>query len=408
MSADPSAHALDDIKEKLRRCEFFRRAPSDFISDLARQVDVVKPEAGAQIVGKGEAGDTMFMITKGDVEVVDGNVVLRRLTAGDVFGELSALVQELRTASVRAATDCVLYRLDRNTLYGTLHAHVDAYPSVIEGLCYRGRDMAHYAGAQAVKVELFEQELAIGRQIQSGFLPEKLPQLTGWDLSAHFQSAREVAGDFYDVFQLQDLDRVALLVGDVCGKGVGAALFMTLFRSLLRSALVAPPPTLAPVARDSDQILLQSVVSTNNYIARTHAKSSMFASVFLALVDTNTGELSYVNGGHEPPLLVGGTEGERALDITGPALGLFENAKYAVEKTRMSPGEVMFVYTDGVSEAMDASKHQFGEARIKGVLEQHHDSASAVINSMADAITKFTRFTPQHDDITMLALKRDR
>ena len=207
MSAEASVQALDDIKDKLRCCEFFRRSPSEFIGELARQVDVVELEAGAQIVGKGEAGDTMFMISKGDVEVVDGNVVLRRLTAGDVFGELSALVKELRTASVRAATDCILYRLDQKTLYETLGAHVNAYPSVIEGLCYRGRDMAHYAGAQAVKVELFEQELAIGRKIQSGFLPQKLPQLAGWDLSAHFQSAREVAGDFYDVFQLRDLGR---------------------------------------------------------------------------------------------------------------------------------------------------------------------------------------------------------
>lgn len=389
---------LEDIKAKLRGCGFFWRAPEGFISALATAVTVVPYTAGKEVFCKGEPGDAMYIVAEGKVEVHDGEAVMCTLAAGDVFGELGALVGEARTAAVRTTTECVLYHLCKEDLYNTLDAHGGAYRSVIAGMCHRGRGMAEDARDQLIKVRVFQHELDIGRQIQVGFLPESLPQLPGWDIASHFQAAREVAGDFYDVFPLESLGQVALLIGDVCGKGVGAALFMTLFRSLLRANL------LSPTDKAPGDLLAQSVTTTNTYIATTHSKSSMFASVFAALVDPVSGKVLYVNGGHEPPIVATGDE-VRRLDITGPALGLFKEARYEVRSDRLAPADLLLTYTDGVPEAMDPAKNQFGEERLLKLLPGISDATGA-INQVISAINSFTGDAEQHDDITMLALQR--
>src|SRR6185295_3398345 len=141
-----------------------------------------------------------------------------------------------------------------------------------------------------------ERELEIGREIQRSFLPEELPRAEGWEIAARFRPARQVAGDFYDAFALPSSGRIGLVVADVCDKGVGAALFMALFRSLVRA-------TATGMAWEADAAagLLRVVRLTNDYIARTHGRSNMFATLFFGVLDPATGDLAYVNGGHEAP-----------------------------------------------------------------------------------------------------------
>ena len=147
-------------------------------------------------------------------------------------------------------------------------------------------------------------ELKIGRAIQSGFLPTKTPEIEGWKISPYFQSAREVSGDFYDTFTIDGHSRVGLIVADVCDKGVGAALFMTLFRSLLRSTAKIhefSEGTDDPESRKTEspeQLLKRCVQFTNNYIATTHGHTSMFATLFFGLLEPETGHLYYINAGH--------------------------------------------------------------------------------------------------------------
>ncbi len=391
---------LKDVEAKLRGCGFFWRAPEEFISVLANVVRVMPYPAGKEVFCKGEPGDTMYIVAEGKVEVHDGEAVMCALGAGEVFGELGALIGEARTASVRTKTECVLYHLCKDDLYETLDAHGEAYRSVIAGMCHRGRGMAADARDQLIKVRVFQHELDIGREIQAGFLPESLPQLQGWNIASHFQAAREVAGDFYDVFPLESTGHVALLIGDVCGKGVGAALFMTLFRSLLRANL------LSSADKHPEDLLAQSVTATNTYIATTHGKSSMFASVFAALVEPVSGRVLYVNGGHEPPIVATGAD-VRRLDITGPALGLFKEARYEVRSDQLAPADLLFTYTDGVPEAMDPGKNQFGEERLLKLLPGLPDAAGAIAQVMS-ALSDFAGNAEQHDDITMLALQRVR
>jgi len=145
-----------------------------------------------------------------------------------------------------------------------------------------------------------ERELEIGREIQTGFLPEKLPAVEGWELAASLMSAREVAGDFYDAFELPD-GNLGLVIADVCDKGVGAALFMTLFRSLIRITSNqeyfehAEKGSLSP---STAQRLRRAISLTNNYIAETHQESGMFATLFFGSLDPRDGRLTYINGGH--------------------------------------------------------------------------------------------------------------
>jgi len=142
-----------------------------------------------------------------------------------------------------------------------------------------------------------ERDLEIGRQIQAGFFPTSLPNPNGWELEAHFQAARHVAGDFYDVFELPDSNRIALVIADVCDKGVGAALFMALFRSLIRvlsgSSDSAQPEGEQGSGSHPDETLLRTIRSINTYIARTHERESMFATIFFGILNPHTGDIHY-------------------------------------------------------------------------------------------------------------------
>jgi phosphoserine phosphatase RsbU/P len=246
-----------------------------------------------------------------------------------------------------------------------------------------------------------ERELEIGREIQLGFLPDTLPTAEGWELRAHFRPARQVAGDFYDAFSLPN-GRVALVLADVCGKGVGAALFMALFRSLLR-ALAATEFAAAASVRDG---LCATVQGTNDYIARTHGRANMFATAFVAVLDPATGVLDYVNAGHEPPAIIG-SDGVRArLQPTGPALGLMPELPFGVQSERLESGETLFAYTDGVVDARDPDDGPFGEERLMALLHSDATAADGLLERIDAALSAHITTAPQFDDVAMLATRR--
>ena len=247
-----------------------------------------------------------------------------------------------------------------------------------------------------------ERELEIGREIQLGFLPDTLPSPAGWELRAHFRPARQVAGDFYDAFLLDD-GRVVLVLADVCGKGVGAALFMALFRSLLR-ALAGPEFSSAATTRDG---LLMTVQGTNDYIARTHGRANMFATAFVAVLDPTSGVLEYVNAGHEPPAVLGVGGVLRArLAPTGPALGLMPDLEFGVCTQQLAPGETLFAFTDGVTDARDPRDDAFGEERLMALLQAEGMPAAALLERVDAALSGYIATALQFDDVAMLATRR--
>jgi len=256
--------------------------------------------------------------------------------------------------------------------------------------------------AEQLHAKSLERELEIGREIQLGFLPDTLPTADGWELRAHFRPARQVAGDFYDAFPLPG-GRVVLVLADVCGKGVGAALFMALFRSLLR-ALSEPEFAAAATVRDG---LLATVQGTNDYIARTHGRANMFATAFVAVLDPATGALEYVNAGHEPPAIIAAGGALRArLQPSGPALGLMPDLEFGVASERLAVGETLFAYTDGVVDARDPADEPFGEDRLMALLHSDAPAAATLLERIDAALSAHITTAAQFDDVAMLAARR--
>ncbi|MBI1876723.1 MAG: serine/threonine-protein phosphatase [Chloroflexi bacterium] len=204
------------------------------------------------------------------------------------------------------------------------------------------------------------------------------------------------------------------MMGDVCGKGVGAALFMTLFRIRIRASAnvthftdSVPPPAAAESALVDDEATLKSTITlTNNYVARTHRRASMFASLFLGLLNPATGSLLYVNGGHEAPLILGPAGVKTYLEPTGPVVGIFPNMEFKIQQAQLDPGDILLAFTDGVTDALNPAGEMFTRERLAGLLEQPFLSASALLQQIETDLRAHVAGADQFDDITIMAVGR--
>ena len=270
---------------------------------------------------------------------------------------------------------------------------------------------------------ILKDELEKGRQIQKNFIPGRPPHIPGWEISAYFKEARQLSGDFYDIFQLPS-GSIGFVVADVCDKGVGAALFMALFRSLIRvfsdyadleavtdqctpgtcgritSISETSPRTLPPNA-------LRAVELTNDYVAINHGELVMFATLCFGFLDPKTGSLSYINAGHEPLIVIHPSGGVKAqLKPTGPAIGIDANVRYGFEQVVLEHGDILLGYTDGVPDAIDSEGRFYSVENLIALLEDPVSSADSLIDRIVTAIDAHIKKAEQHDDITMLAIGR--
>ncbi|MGD9875325.1 SpoIIE family protein phosphatase [Desulfococcus sp.] len=255
-----------------------------------------------------------------------------------------------------------------------------------------------------------EHELDIGRRIQAGFFPTILPEVGGWEIAAHFHAARHVSGDFYDAFCFEDPRYMGVVIADVCDKGVGAALYMAIFRSLVRilsrASGVDCGAARGPENFDPSRVLAKTIRSVNEYIAVTHEKDAMFATLFFGILDTETGELFYINGGHEPPLIVSGLGIKARLAPTGAAVGAFREASFTVLRVRIGPGETLLAYTDGVTEACNPAGRLFTRERLVRRAGAFCAAPHHLIDEIRMEIESFTSADGLRDDVTLLALGR--
>jgi phosphoserine phosphatase RsbU/P len=243
--------------------------------------------------------------------------------------------------------------------------------------------------------ERIESELKIAREIQMSMVPKTFPPFPNrpeFDLYATLIPAREVGGDFYDFLFIDD-NHLCFAIGDVSGKGIPAALFMAVTRTLFRttaSKVSAPDKILS---------LLNVEMCRNN-------DTCMFVTVFCAVLDTRTGEIEYSNGGHNLPYLISHGEISRLKNTGGMLLGFRDNVTYRAEKLVIREGDGLVLYTDGVTEAMDERGNQFSEKRLAEFLQQANgSSATELIRGAVDQVRRHSGSAPQSDDITALALK---
>ena len=287
-------------------------------------------------------------------------------------------------------------------------------------------------------------EMEQGRRMQANFLPERLPQKAGWAFEAFIKPARQVSGDFYDLFELQG-NQVGIVIADVCDKGVGAALFMALFRSLIRvfsgqtaleglklpgenardgqgdfslvtEGLKQPEDRELPgrsgmpgrpyIPDDVQAGALEAVRLTNKYIVQNHGDLGMFATLFFGVLCPQTGRLDYINGGHDPLFVMGSAGTEKRLAPTGPAVGVIADASFGIEQIVLDPGHILFGYTDGVIDARSPSDRLFGRERLDALLAEPVDSAKDLIERVRSCLSAYLENAAQEDDITLVAVER--
>ena len=242
--------------------------------------------------------------------------------------------------------------------------------------------------------ERVEQDLRVARRIQHALLPRNLPELEGWGIAHHYRPAREVGGDFYDFLNLND-GRVGLVIGDVSGKGIPAALVMACTQSVLRAVAQRAGITPGQALEEANEVLF------------TYLPPNMFVTCFYAIFDPTEGRLRYANAGHNLPCCW--HEGiATELRARGMPLGLMPGMGYEEKERTLAPGDGMLLYSDGLVEAHDPQREMFGTPRMERFVGAHPGGAT-LIDSLLAELEKFTgEDWEQEDDITLLTLQRFR
>jgi sigma-B regulation protein RsbU (phosphoserine phosphatase) len=246
----------------------------------------------------------------------------------------------------------------------------------------------------AVEKGRMERELQMARDVQASMLPSHLPQVDGWDFAARWRPAREVAGDFYD-FVTCEGGQISLVIADVADKGMPAALFMSLSRAIVRASIVSAATPAEGIGRA-------------NRLICADAANGMFVTLFCAFIDPASGELTYVNAGHNPPLL-SRAEGDGLAELrrTGLPLGIEADAPYEQRQLRLTPGDLLLLYTDGVTDATGPDLEPFGMERLRAVLLGHrYEPAADLVSALEGSIDAFTGAAAQYDDIATIVVKR--
>ena len=243
---------------------------------------------------------------------------------------------------------------------------------------------------EAQERERIEQELRVARMIQHTLLPKSLPEVQGHEIAVYYQPAREVGGDFYDFLRLPD-GRLGLIVGDVSGKGVPAAIVMAITRTMLRSAYHLGSP--GEILKEVNDELFSDI------------PPNVFVTCLAALLDSRTGRLQYANAGHDPPF-VRHASGVGKLRATGMPLGLMTGMTYEQKEITLQPGESVLLYSDGLAEAHSPHHEMFGFPRIESFVGAHSEGAKLIDSLLAELERFAGEDWEQEDDITLLTLHR--
>jgi phosphoserine phosphatase RsbU/P len=408
-------------------------------ADLIEAGKAVDLRPGDILIRQGDSSDCAYLVLEGELEIrVDtsyGEVPLAHVSAGALIGEIGAFAQLPRTATVRAVGAGRVLRLDRSDLLRAGDTDPELSRSIIGRLGGQIASFNHAIGLYTNAVSALERddfdlsildqlrkpvpelldfvqsfrrmaeqivrqrrqqaEMASAAEIQRAMLPNALPTklIEGrFDIHVKIKPAREVGGDFYDIIPL-DENRIAFTIGDVCGKGIPAALFMAVTQTVMR------------VVVRSGEDLGAKIAAANERLAAGN-EQSMFATMFCGVLDVRSGMLTYCNCGHTAPLLLRGTGGPPEKLPTGsPPLGIMDNLVCTPRSIELAPGDLLFLYTDGVTEAEDPQAAQFGIERLeKAISEAAEGSAANLVDNVMARVIEFANGAPQSDDIICAAL----
>jgi phosphoserine phosphatase RsbU/P len=404
----------------ISRIPLFGSLPPNELEILASCLHHLDVGENIVLVHEGDRGDRFYVIIDGEVEVVKAlgtpdERVLSKLGPGDSIGEMSLLDRDgLRVASVRTVRPVQMLEMTRADFDALLQRRPsvayeiarslslrlrDSDNATIRDLQEKNRELAeayHHlqaAQAQIIEKERLERELQVAREIQESILPRFLPILPGFDFGARMIPARAVGGDFFDFIHL-DEDNLGIAIGDVSGKGVPAAIFMAMTRSLMRAEARRSISPLEP---------LQGV---NRHLSEMN-DAGMFVTVLYGVLNRTTRVFNYVRAGHEPPILCG-MNGEltRPGFDQGHPLGVFPDPSLDEQSVVISVGGTLVIYTDGVTEAVNEAGELFGLRRLRHAIREHcRGSAQGTCDGIMKAVMNYQGALPQHDDITLVAVR---
>ena len=320
-----------------------------------------------------------------NMPVMDGLTLLSQLE--EIEANISAVVvsaygdmANIRTAMNRGAFDFVTKPIDFNDLQLTVEKTLRHIQVLEDALASRDRLVA------------LRQELVVASQVQTSVLPAALPVTKHFDVHAEMIPAREIGGDFYDFFSLDEY-RMGLVIADVSDKGIPAALFTMVSRALLKAA-----------ARNHESPA-DCLYEVNQLVSQDN-DACMFVTLFYAVLDLRDGHLRYCNGGHNPPRLICRGEVQEVPSSGDIALGIFMEHEFHDNELTLSVGDALFLYTDGITEACNASEEEFGEERLDELLARRADAeVPGLIAEVVGAVEEFAGGVAQFDDMTCLALR---
>ena len=404
--------------ELLRSLPFLKEARMDVIEGLAKVAIEKSFQPGQTIFQEGSTGREMCVIVEGLVEVVKGHgadeMVLAQRGLGDFFGEMSLIEAGPRFATIRTLEPTRLLEFSEQSLRPVLlrqplllyeivrelSARVrKADLQMIADLQRKNRDLAQaYRELQEAQIALvekerLERELELASELQQSILPHEFPDLPGFSCKARSQPARQVGGDFYDIIPL-GRGRVGLIIADVSDKGMSAALYMALTRSLIH----------VEAKRSSSP---QEVLLSVNRLLLEMTKTDTFVSVFYGVLDTDHSTLRYARAGHDLPLLFSATTGEcRTLTGKGTVLGFIEEVDLEEVDVGLGPSDLLVLYTDGITEARSLTGEFFGEERLRKLVNDVGGlGAGDMCDHIFEHVNHFQMGAVQHDDMALLVVK---
>ncbi|MFT3896040.1 MAG: SpoIIE family protein phosphatase [Anaerolineales bacterium] len=403
----------------LAQIPFFTDLPDDELDRLTSELQVVNLKSGEILFREGEVGEHLYIVVSGELEILmgpetDDELVLNTLQKGEYIGEMS-LIQPggERSASSRARGDVVLLSMSRTQFKDLLNRHPELARSMVSvlsqrltntnvqtfrGLTEKNRqlqkafDELKAAQAQLIEKERMERELKVAADIQMSILPDVLPVREHFDFGGRILPARQVGGDFYDVFELSE-NKLGVLIGDVADKGVPSAIFMARAHAL--------------IIAEADEAINPGAVlrKANNHITRLE-KSTQFVTALYGVLDTKTGLFSYARAGHEPPLLLN-EKGEvhRLPHQPGMALGLWEDIALDEYSLFLPKDSLLVLFTDGMTDCRDPKGVPFGLERVKStVAEFRSASAQSSCDELLKRLMDYQNGSKQDDDVTLLAV----
>jgi serine phosphatase RsbU (regulator of sigma subunit)/anti-sigma regulatory factor (Ser/Thr protein kinase) len=389
----------------ISRTELFRNVAYDDLERILAGCRIVSYRAGEVVLAAGQSSGRVWVVIEGILHVHFDSVAsddFIEIVAGECVGEVSAADGKLSTAWVVVAADSRLLEINAEVFLEKLLSISRVGRNLISVLAERMR-RSNQRIARRVKVETefkaLQRELEFARRIQYSMLPTN--PLFGDDerIDCHgfMRAARQVGGDFYDAIQL-DRHRYLIAIGDVCNKGMPAALFMAQSLTLLRS--------LAMRGRDDADVFMAALAREgNDHLCRMNSEQ-LFVSLFVAVLDVRSHDLRYVNAGHNPPLLLEPDCDPRLIDSPrNPVAGMVPGLQFRSGRVSFKSGATLLLYTDGVTEAEAGDGSQLGEEVLLALVKPPASSAAELIERIVHRVDVFSAGHPQADDITLIALR---